>query len=149
MDNTLSHLPHLSHLSHLSQASQVTNRDQFAVTQVTIEVLKKSRNPPRFEKERYEGYIYSNSVPETMILRDRTSNRPFRVRARDEDFATVRVRRDQHLHFNHFSRHLSYNLSLCLFIGPLNVMSRLIYSRDILVWHRDSPRNDTITINSG
>ncbi|XP_045564944.1 cadherin-related family member 5 [Salmo salar] len=69
-------------------ASQVTNRDQFAVTQVTIEVLKKSRNPPRFEKERYEGYIYSNSVPETMILRDRTSNRPFRVRARDEDFAT-------------------------------------------------------------
>uniref|UniRef100_A0A8C7IBQ8 Cadherin domain-containing protein n=1 Tax=Oncorhynchus kisutch TaxID=8019 RepID=A0A8C7IBQ8_ONCKI len=69
-------------------ASQVTNRDQFAVTQVTIEVLRKSRNPPRFEKERYEGYIYSNSVPETMILRDRTSNRPFRVRARDEDFAT-------------------------------------------------------------
>ncbi|KAL1007780.1 hypothetical protein UPYG_G00091500 [Umbra pygmaea] len=69
-------------------ASQVTNRDQFAVTQVTIEVLKKSRNPPRFEKDRYEGYIYSNSVPESTILRDRTSNRPFRVRARDEDFAS-------------------------------------------------------------
>jgi hypothetical protein len=72
------------------------------VTQVTIEVLRKSRNPPRFEKERYEGYIYSNSVPETMILRDRTSNRPFRVRARDEDFATVRVKRDQHLTFESF-----------------------------------------------
>ncbi|XP_029354385.1 cadherin-related family member 5 [Echeneis naucrates] len=69
-------------------ASQVTNRDQFAVTQVTIEVMKKSRNPPRFEKERYEGFIYSNSVPESMILRDRTTTRPFRVRARDEDFAT-------------------------------------------------------------
>ncbi|KAM4596365.1 cadherin-related family member 5 isoform 2-T2 [Fundulus diaphanus] len=69
-------------------ASQVTNRDQFAVTQVTIDVMKKSRNPPRFEKERYEGFIYSNSVPESMILRDRTTNRPFRVRARDEDFAT-------------------------------------------------------------
>ncbi|XP_041796296.1 cadherin-related family member 5 [Chelmon rostratus] len=69
-------------------ASQVTNRDQFAVTQVTIEVMKKSRNPPRFEKERYEGFIYSNSVPENMILRDRGTNRPFRVRARDEDFAT-------------------------------------------------------------
>ncbi|XP_047435762.1 cadherin-related family member 5 [Mugil cephalus] len=68
-------------------ASQVTNRDQFAVTQVTFEVMKKSRNPPRFEKERYEGFIYSNSVPESMILRDRTSYRPFRVRARDEDFA--------------------------------------------------------------
>lgn len=71
------------------QASQVTNRDQFAVTQVTIEVMKRSRNPPRFEKERYEGFIYSNSVPESMILRDRSTNRPFRVRARDEDFATV------------------------------------------------------------
>ncbi|CAN9507308.1 unnamed protein product [Ophioblennius macclurei] len=69
-------------------ASQVLNRDQFAVTQVTIEVMKKSRNPPRFEKERYEGFIYSNSVPESMILRDRTTNRPFRVRARDEDFAS-------------------------------------------------------------
>ncbi|XP_069384198.1 cadherin-related family member 5 [Paralichthys olivaceus] len=68
-------------------ASQVTNRDQFAVTQVTIEVMKRSRNPPRFEKERYEGFIYSNSVPESMILRDRSTNRPFRVRARDEDFA--------------------------------------------------------------
>ncbi|XP_049419692.1 cadherin-related family member 5 [Epinephelus fuscoguttatus] len=68
-------------------ALQVTNRDQFAVTQVTIEVMKKSRNPPRFEKERYEGFIYSNSVPESMILRDRSTNRPFRVRARDEDFA--------------------------------------------------------------
>nr|XP_020475554.1 cadherin-related family member 5-like [Monopterus albus] len=69
-------------------ASQVTNRDQFAVTQVTIEVMKKSRNPPRFERERYEGFIYSNSVPESMILRDRSTNRPFRVRARDEDFAS-------------------------------------------------------------
>lgn len=71
------------------QASQVANRDQFAVTQVTIEVMKRSRNPPRFEKDRYEGFIYSNSVPESMILRDRTTNRPFRVRARDEDFAAV------------------------------------------------------------
>ncbi|XP_060924489.1 cadherin-related family member 5 [Limanda limanda] len=68
-------------------ASQVTNRDQFAVTQVTMEVMKRSRNPPRFEKERYEAFIYSNSVPESMILRDRSTNRPFRVRARDEDFA--------------------------------------------------------------
>ncbi|KAG7276847.1 hypothetical protein CRUP_007984, partial [Coryphaenoides rupestris] len=68
-------------------ASQVTNRDQFAVTQVAIEVMKKSRNPPRFERERYEGFIYSNSVPESMVLRDRTSNRPYRVRAGDDDFA--------------------------------------------------------------
>lgn len=67
----------------------MTNRDQFAVTQVTIEVMKRSRNPPRFEKDRYEGFIYSNSVPESMILRDRSTYRPFRVRARDEDFASV------------------------------------------------------------
>lgn len=74
------------------QASQVSNRDQFAVTQVTIEVMKRSRNPPRFEKDRYEGFIYSNSVPESMILRDRSTYRPFRVRARDEDFANVSQR---------------------------------------------------------
>lgn len=51
--------------------------------------MKKSRNPPRFEKERYEGYVYITSGPENMVLRDRTTNRPFRVRARDEDFASV------------------------------------------------------------
>lgn len=81
--------PEGSDLSRRRQASQVTNRDQFAVTQVTIEVMKRSRNPPRFEKDRYEGFIYSNSVPESMILRDRSTYRPFRVRARDEDFASV------------------------------------------------------------
>ncbi|KAK9972639.1 hypothetical protein ABG768_025930 [Culter alburnus] len=75
-------------ISLLVLASQVLNRDQFATTSVTIDVMKKSRNPPRFEKERYEGYVYSNSGPENMVLRDRTSNRPFRVRARDEDFAS-------------------------------------------------------------
>ncbi|XP_016887956.1 cadherin-related family member 5 isoform X2 [Cynoglossus semilaevis] len=69
-------------------AFQVTNKDQFAVTQLTIDVMKRSRNPPRFEKERYEAFIYSNSVPESMILRDRSTNRPFRVRARDEDFGS-------------------------------------------------------------
>lgn len=74
---------------YVHQASQVTNRDQFAVTSVTIEVMKRSRNPPRFDRERYEGFIYSTSIPESMVLRDRTTNRPFRVRARDEDFATV------------------------------------------------------------
>ncbi|XP_036443275.1 cadherin-related family member 5 [Colossoma macropomum] len=68
-------------------ASQVSNRDQFASTSVNIEVMKKSRNPPKFERERYEAYVYSNSGPENMVLRDRTSNRPFRVKARDDDFA--------------------------------------------------------------
>lgn len=51
--------------------------------------MKKSRNAPRFEKDRYEGYVYSTSGPENMVLRDRTSNRPIRVRAKDEDFANV------------------------------------------------------------
>lgn len=67
----------------------MSNRDQFASTSVNIEVMKKSRNPPKFERERYEAYVYSNSGPENMVLRDRTSNRPFRVRARDDDFASV------------------------------------------------------------
>ncbi|XP_022525706.2 cadherin-related family member 5 isoform X2 [Astyanax mexicanus] len=69
-------------------ASQVSNRDQFAATSVNIEVMKKSRNPPKFERERYEAYVYTNSGPENMVLRDRTTNRPFRARARDDDFAT-------------------------------------------------------------
>ncbi|CAL1604791.1 unnamed protein product [Knipowitschia caucasica] len=69
-------------------ASQVQNRDQFAVAQVVFEVMKKSRSPPRFERERFDGFIYSNSVPESLVLRDRGSNRPFRLRARDDDFAT-------------------------------------------------------------
>lgn len=73
----------------LVQASQVSNRDQFASTSVNIEVTKKSKNLPKFERERYEAYVYSNSGPENMVLRDRTSNRPFRVRARDDDFANV------------------------------------------------------------
>lgn len=67
----------------------MTNRDQFASTSVNIEVTKKSRNLPKFERERYEAYVYSNSGPENMVLRDRTSNRPFRLRARDDDFANV------------------------------------------------------------
>ncbi|XP_016308637.1 cadherin-related family member 5-like [Sinocyclocheilus anshuiensis] len=75
-------------ISLLVLASQVLNRDQFATTSVTIDVMKKSRNAPRFEKDRYEGYVYSTSGPENMVLRDRTSNRPIRVRARDEDFAS-------------------------------------------------------------
>ncbi|KAI2662240.1 Cadherin-related family member 5 [Labeo rohita] len=75
-------------ISLLVLASQVLNRDQFATTSVTIDVMKKSRNPPKFEKDRYEGYVYSNSGPENMVLRDRTSNRPIRVRARDDDFAS-------------------------------------------------------------
>ncbi|XP_026868847.2 cadherin-related family member 5 isoform X2 [Electrophorus electricus] len=68
-------------------ASQVANRDQFASTSVNIEVVKKSRNPPKFERERYDAFVYSNNGPENMVLRDKTSNRPFRVRARDDDFA--------------------------------------------------------------
>uniref|UniRef100_A0A8C1GZR0 Cadherin domain-containing protein n=1 Tax=Cyprinus carpio carpio TaxID=630221 RepID=A0A8C1GZR0_CYPCA len=75
-------------ISLLVLASQVLNRDQFATTSVTIDVMKKSRNAPRFEKDRYEGYVYSTSGPENMVLRDRISNRPIRVRARDEDFAS-------------------------------------------------------------
>ncbi|XP_058638446.1 cadherin-related family member 5 isoform X2 [Onychostoma macrolepis] len=75
-------------ISLLVLASQVLNRDQFATTSVTIDVMKKSRNAPKFEKDRYEGYVYSTSGPENMVLRDRTSNRPIRVRARDDDFAS-------------------------------------------------------------
>ncbi|KAJ8340084.1 hypothetical protein SKAU_G00347170 [Synaphobranchus kaupii] len=68
-------------------ASQVTNNDQFATTTVTFEVMKKSRYFPRFERERYEGYISCDSAPGSMLLADRTSNRPLRVWAEDADYA--------------------------------------------------------------
>ncbi|KAI1889881.1 hypothetical protein AGOR_G00167480 [Albula goreensis] len=69
-------------------ASQVTNNDQFATTTVTFEVMKKSRFFPRFEKERYEGYISCDSALGSMLLADRVSNRPLKVWAKDPDYAS-------------------------------------------------------------
>ncbi|XP_061102783.1 cadherin-related family member 5-like [Conger conger] len=68
-------------------ASQVTNNDQFATTTVTFEVMKKSKYFPRFERERYEGYTSCDAALGSMLLADRTSNRPLRVWAKDADYA--------------------------------------------------------------
>ncbi|XP_036400179.1 cadherin-related family member 5-like [Megalops cyprinoides] len=68
-------------------ASQFTNNDQFAITSVTFEVMKKSRRFPKFGKECYQGYISCDSPVGSLVLDDKFSNRPLRVWAKDEDFA--------------------------------------------------------------
>ncbi|XP_064193155.1 cadherin-related family member 5-like [Anguilla rostrata] len=68
-------------------AAQVTNNDQYAMTTVTFEVMKKSRFFPRFEREQYEGYTSCDSALGSMLLADGTSNRPLRVWAKDADYA--------------------------------------------------------------
>uniref|UniRef100_A0A4W5N8Q7 Cadherin-related family member 5b n=1 Tax=Hucho hucho TaxID=62062 RepID=A0A4W5N8Q7_9TELE len=68
-------------------ALQTSNSDQFATTTVTIVVVKKSVNPPRFEKTEYEGFISVDAGIDSMVLESKGSNRPLRVQAKDIDFA--------------------------------------------------------------
>ncbi|XP_036390557.1 cadherin-related family member 5-like [Megalops cyprinoides] len=69
-------------------ATQLFNRDQFATSSVTFEVVKKSQNPPRFEKQQYEGYISANSGLDSLVLEDKSFTTPLRVQAKDEDFSS-------------------------------------------------------------
>ncbi|XP_071261203.1 cadherin-related family member 5 [Salvelinus alpinus] len=68
-------------------ALQTSNRDQFATTTVTIVVVKKSVNPPQFERMEYEGFISADAGVDSMVLESKASNRPLRVQAKDTDFA--------------------------------------------------------------
>ncbi|KAK6309203.1 hypothetical protein J4Q44_G00206660 [Coregonus suidteri] len=68
-------------------ALQTSNSDQFATTTVTIVVVTKSVNPPRFEKTEYEGFISADAGIDSMVLESKASNRPLRVQAKDKDFA--------------------------------------------------------------
>ncbi|KAJ8417094.1 hypothetical protein AAFF_G00283210 [Aldrovandia affinis] len=66
-------------------ASQFANSDQFATSSVTFDVVKKSKHPPKFEEQQYEGYC--DPSLDSMVMEDESSNRPLRVQARDADFA--------------------------------------------------------------
>eukprot|EP00063_Salmo_salar_P050547 XP_014025382.1 PREDICTED: cadherin-related family member 5-like isoform X2 [Salmo salar] len=68
-------------------ALQTTNGDQFATTTVTIDVVKKSVNPPQFEKTEYEGFISADAGIDSMVLESKATNRPLRVQAKDTDYA--------------------------------------------------------------
>ncbi|XP_064846000.1 cadherin-related family member 5 isoform X2 [Oncorhynchus masou masou] len=68
-------------------ALQTPNGDQFATTTVTIVVVKKSVNPPQFEKMEYEGFISADAGVDSMVLESKASNRPLKVQAKDTDYA--------------------------------------------------------------
>uniref|UniRef100_A0A8C7IRH2 Cadherin-related family member 5b n=2 Tax=Oncorhynchus kisutch TaxID=8019 RepID=A0A8C7IRH2_ONCKI len=68
-------------------ALQTSNGDQFATTTVTIVVVKKSVNPPQFEKMEYEGFISADADVDSMVLESKASNRPLKVQAKDTDYA--------------------------------------------------------------
>ncbi|KPP70228.1 hypothetical protein Z043_110957, partial [Scleropages formosus] len=71
-------------------AVQVVNSNQFATTTVVFTVVKRSIHPPKFVKQRYDGYISSDSELGSMVL-EKNSQRPLRVQATDEDFASIRA----------------------------------------------------------
>ncbi|KAJ8249114.1 hypothetical protein GJAV_G00231330 [Gymnothorax javanicus] len=68
-------------------AIQLLNSDQFASSSVTFDVVIKSKHLPKFEKEQYEGFISSDSGPNSLVLEGKSSNRPLRVQATDSDFS--------------------------------------------------------------
>lgn len=52
--------------------------------------MKKSVNPPQFEKMEYEGFISADAGVDSMVLESKASNRPLKVQAKDTDYADVR-----------------------------------------------------------
>ncbi|XP_064169191.1 cadherin-related family member 5-like isoform X4 [Anguilla rostrata] len=67
-------------------ALQFLNSDQFSTTTVTFDVVIRSQNPPQFDRQQYEGFISSDSGPSSLVLEDKSLDRPLRVQATDADF---------------------------------------------------------------
>ncbi|XP_039598525.1 cadherin-related family member 5 isoform X5 [Polypterus senegalus] len=67
-------------------AYQTDDANKFALTTVTIDVLKKSLNPPVFEKSTYDGFVPSDSPDGSMVLERGFASRPLKVIATDADF---------------------------------------------------------------
>ncbi|XP_077066230.1 cadherin-related family member 5 [Siphateles boraxobius] len=68
-------------------AYQKENPDQFATTTVILKVVISSNHPPKFVKPSYEGFISEDAGLDSLVLESKTSNRPLRVQATDEDFS--------------------------------------------------------------
>ncbi|XP_039525518.1 cadherin-related family member 5 isoform X1 [Pimephales promelas] len=68
-------------------AYQKENPDQFATTTVILKVVISSNHPPKFVKPSYEGFISEDAGVDSLVLESKTSNRPLRVQATDEDFS--------------------------------------------------------------
>ncbi|KAK1159831.1 cadherin-related family member 5-like [Acipenser oxyrinchus oxyrinchus] len=67
-------------------AAQANDRNKFALTTVTINILKKSAYPPVFEVNGYEGLVPHDAEVGSMVLQVNSFNKPLRVSARDQDF---------------------------------------------------------------
>ncbi|XP_016392038.1 cadherin-related family member 5, partial [Sinocyclocheilus rhinocerous] len=67
-------------------AYQKENVDQFATTTVILKVVESTNFPPTFVKSSYEGFISEDAGVDSLVLESKTSNRPLRVQATDEDF---------------------------------------------------------------
>ncbi|XP_016324417.1 cadherin-related family member 5 [Sinocyclocheilus anshuiensis] len=67
-------------------AYQKENADQFATTTVILKVVESTNFPPTFVKSSYEGFISEDAGVDSLVLESKTSNRPLRVQATDEDF---------------------------------------------------------------
>ncbi|XDV53419.1 hypothetical protein PO909_021920 [Leuciscus waleckii] len=68
-------------------AFQRENPDQFATTTVILKVVISSNHPPKFVNPSYEGFISEDAGVDSLVLESKTSNRPLRVQATDEDFS--------------------------------------------------------------
>ncbi|KAK7117251.1 hypothetical protein R3I94_022721 [Phoxinus phoxinus] len=67
-------------------AYQKENADQLATTTVILKVVISSNHPPKFVNPSYEGFISEDAGVDSLVLESKTSNRPLRVQATDEDF---------------------------------------------------------------
>ncbi|XP_067292706.1 cadherin-related family member 5 [Pseudorasbora parva] len=71
----------------VQEAYQKENANQFATTTVILNVVISSNHPPIFVNPSYEGFISEDAGVDSLVLESKTSNRPLRVQATDEDFS--------------------------------------------------------------
>ncbi|XP_078076959.1 cadherin-related family member 5-like isoform X3 [Mustelus asterias] len=67
-------------------AHQENDHYKFSTTTVTLKVLGRSKYPPKFTKEIYNGIIQEHSEPKSIVLGQSTSTRPLEIQAEDNDF---------------------------------------------------------------
>ena len=53
--------------------------DKFATATVTLEVVKKSLNPPQFTQPEYEGFISADAGQGSMVLEGKGSTTPLKI----------------------------------------------------------------------
>ncbi|XP_073720652.1 cadherin-related family member 5-like isoform X2 [Misgurnus anguillicaudatus] len=67
-------------------AYQKQNTDQYATNTVTFTVRMTTNHPPKFLDPSYEGFISEDAGVNSLVMESKTSNKPLRVQATDDDF---------------------------------------------------------------